>query len=221
MDTDRWARVDDYLGRALMPQDAHLAAAVAASEAAGLPAIQVTATQGRLLEILARMLSARRILEIGTLGGYSTLWLARGLAPGGRIVTLESEPRHAEVARATFAAAGVADRITLRPGRAIETLPRLLAEGDGPYDLIFVDADKPSLPDYFEWSLRLARAGTLIVVDNVVREGGVADAASTDASVRGVRRMNELIAAEPRVRATALQTVGAKGYDGIAFVLVG
>src|SRR5437763_6847690 len=147
MDTDRWARVDDYLGRALMPQDAHLAAAVAASEAAGLPAIQVTATQGRLLEILARMLSARRILEIGTLGGYSTLWLARGLAPGGRIVTLESEPRHAEVARATFAAAGVADRITLRPGRAIETLPRLLAEGDGPYDLIFVDADKPSLPD--------------------------------------------------------------------------
>jgi len=218
METTLWTRVDDYLRSAFDLSDASFDAALAASRDVGLPDIQVTPAQGRLLEILARLLGARAILEIGTLGGYSTLWLARGLAAGGRIVTLESDPRHAAVAESTFRAAGIADRVSLRLGRAIETLPTLAAEG--PFDLIFVDADKPSLPDYFEWSLRLARPGALIVVDNVVREGEVADAASPDASVRGVRRMNELIAAEPRVTATALQTVGAKGYDGIAFILV-
>jgi len=218
MDTALWTRVDDYLRTTLDLAGSSFDAALAASRNGGLPDIQVTPTQGRLLEILARMLGARAILEIGTLGGYSTLWLARGLAPGGRIVTLEAEPKHAEVAHATFRSAGIADRVSLRLGKASQTLPALVAEA--PFDLIFVDADKPSLPEYFQWSLKLARPGSLIVVDNVVREGEVADAASADASVRGVRRMNELIAAEPRVIGTALQTVGAKGYDGIAFVFV-
>jgi predicted O-methyltransferase YrrM len=220
MDRALWTRVDDYLSRTLVPDDAVLAAALADSDAAGLPAIQVTPNQGRFLQLLARALGAGAILELGTLGGYSTLWLARGLAPGGRLVTLEAEPRHAEVARASFARAELSDVISIRVGRALDTLPKLLAEGAGPFDLVFIDADKPSLPDYFQWSLRLARPGTVIVVDNVVRDGEVADDGSADPSVQGVRRMNALIAAEPRVSATALQTVGSKGYDGFAFVLV-
>jgi predicted O-methyltransferase YrrM len=220
MDRDLWTRVDDYLSRTLVPEDAALAAALAASDAAGLPAIQVTPNQGRFLQLLARSLGARAILELGTLGGYSTLWLARGLAPGGRLVTLEFEPRHAQVAQASFMRAGLAGEISIRVGAALDTLPKLVAEGAGPFDLVFIDADKPNLPDYFKWSLRLSRPGTVIVVDNVVRDGEVADAASADPSVQGVRRMNALIAAEPRVSATALQTVGSKGYDGFAFVLV-
>ena len=220
MDRDLWTRVDDYLSRTLVPDDAVLTQALAASDAAGLPAIQVTPNQGRFLQLLARSLGARAILELGTLGGYSTLWLARGLVPGGKVVTIEAEPRHAAVAQATFARAGLTDTISLRLGSALETLPKLVAERAGPFDLIFIDADKPSLPDYFTWSLRLARPGTVIVVDNVVRDGEVASAASADPSVQGVRRMNTLIAAEPRVLATALQTVGSKGYDGFAFVLV-
>jgi len=180
----------------------------------------VSPPQGRLLELLARALRARQILEIGTLGGYSTLWLARGLAPGGRIVTLEVDPKHADVARRNFERAGRSGAIELRLGAALETLPRMVAERAGPFDLVFVDADKPSLPDYFSWSLQLSRPGTLIVIDNVVREGDVVDATSADASVQGVRRMNERIAGEPRVTATTLQTVGGKGYDGLAFVLV-
>jgi predicted O-methyltransferase YrrM len=220
MDRALWTRVDDYLSRTLVPDDAALAAALADSDAAGLPAIQVTPNQGRFLQLLARSIGARAILELGTLGGYSTLWLARGLAPGGRLVTLEAEPRHAEVARASFARAGLAGVISIRVGPALDTLPKLVAEGAGPFDLVFIDADKPSLPDYFQWSLRLARPGTVIVVDNVVRDGEVADDGSADPSVQGVRRMNALIAAETRVSATALQTVGSKGYDGFAFVLV-
>ena len=220
MDRDLWTRVDDYLSQTLVPNDDALAAALAASDAAGLPAIQVTPNQGRWLQLLARSLGARAILELGTLGGYSTLWLARGLQPGGRLVTLEAVPRHAEVAQASFARAGLSDVISLRLGPALETLPKLVAEGAGPFDLVFIDADKPSLPDYFQWSLRLSRPGTVLVVDNVVRDGEVADAGSADPSVQGVRRMNALIAAEPRVSATAIQTVGSKGYDGFAFVLV-
>jgi predicted O-methyltransferase YrrM len=220
MDRALWTRVDDYLSRTLVPDDAVLAAALADSDAAGLPAIQVTPNQGRFLQLLARALGAGAILELGTLGGYSTLWLARGLAPGGRLVTLEAEPRHAAVARASFARAGLSDVISIRVGHALDTLPKLVAEGAGPFDLVFIDADKPSLPDYFQWSLRLARPGTVIVVDNVVRDGEVADDGSADPSVQGVRRMNALIAAEPRVSATTLQTVGSKGYDGFAFVLV-
>jgi len=220
MDRELWTRVDDYLSRTLVPDDAALAGALAASAAAGLPAIQVAPNQGRLLQLLARAIGARAILELGTLGGYSTLWLARGLAPGGRLVTLEAEPRHAAVAEATFARAGLAGVISLRLGPALATLERLVAERAGPFDLVFIDADKPSMPDYFTWALRLSRPGTVIVADNVVRDGEVADATSADPSVQGVRRMNELIAAEPRVSATALQTVGSKGYDGFAFVLV-
>jgi predicted O-methyltransferase YrrM len=220
MDRALWTRVDDYLSRTLVPDDAALAAALADSDAAGLPAIQVTPNQGRFLQLLARSIGARAILELGTLGGYSTLWLARGLTPGGRLVTLEAEPRHAEVALASFARAGLAGVISIRVGPALDTLPKLVAEGAGPFDLVFIDADKPSLPDYFQWSLRLARPGTVIVVDNVVRDGEVADDGSADPSVQGVRRMNALIAAETRVSATALQTVGSKGYDGFAFVLV-
>jgi len=216
----RWDEVDAYLTELFVPRDEAFAAALADSDAAGLPAIQVSPPQGRLLELLVRSLQARAILEIGTLGGYSTLWLARGLAPGGRIVTLEVDPKHAEVAKRNFERAGRSGAIELRLGPALETLPRLVEERAGPFDLVFVDADKPSLPDYFAWSLRLARPGTMIVLDNVVREGDVVDPKSPDAAVQGVRRMNERIAAEPRVSATTLQTVGGKGYDGLAFVLV-
>ena len=215
-----WDQVDAYLTGTFVPRDEVFAAALADSEKAGLPTIQVAPNQGRMLELFARMLGARRILELGTLGGYSTLWLARGLAPGGRIVTLEVDPKHADVARRNFERAGRAGAIELRLGAALETLPRMVEERAGPFDLVFVDADKPSLPDYFSWSLKLSRPGTLIVIDNVVREGDVVDATSADASVQGVRRMNERIAAEPRVTATTLQTVGGKGYDGLAFVLV-
>ena len=216
----RWDQVDAYLVDTFVPREPAFAAALAESEKAGLPTIQVSPPQGRLLELLSRALGARAILEIGTLGGYSTLWLARGLAPGGRIVTLEMDPKHAEVARRNFERAGRSGVIEQRLGAALETLPRLVEERAGPFDLVFVDADKPNLPDYFSWSLRLSRPGTLIVVDNVVREGDVLDAGSPDAVIQGVRRMNERIAAEPRVSATTLQTVGAKGYDGLAFVLV-
>jgi len=215
-----WDQVDAYLTGTFVPRDEAFAAALADSEKAGLPTIQVSPPQGRLLELLARALRARQILEIGTLGGYSTLWLARGLAPGGRIVTLEVDPKHADVARRNFERAGRSGAIELRLGAALEILPRMVEERAGPFDLVFVDADKPSLPDYFSWSLKLSRPGTLIVIDNVVREGDVVDAKSADASVQGVRRMNERIAAEPRVTATTLQTVGGKGYDGLAFVLV-
>jgi predicted O-methyltransferase YrrM len=220
MDRELWTRVDDYLSRTLVPEDDALRAAVEASDAAGLPAIQVAPNQGRFLQLLARSIGARAILELGTLGGYSTLWLARGLAPGGRILTLEVEAKHAEVARRSFERAGRAGSIEIRLGPALETLPRLVGERAGPFDLVFVDADKANLPDYFSWSLELSRPGTLIVIDNVVREGDVVDAASPDAAVQGVRRMNERIAAESRVTATTLQTVGGKGYDGLAFVLV-
>ena len=216
----RWDQVDAYLVDTFVPREPAFASALAESEKAGLPAIQVSPPQGRLLVLLARALGAKAILEIGTLGGYSTLWLARGLAPGGRIVTLEMDPRHAEVAKRNFERAGRSGVIEQRLGAALETLPRLVEERAGPFDLVFVDADKPNLPDYFSWSLELSRPGTLIVVDNVVREGDVVDAGSPDAVIQGVRRMNERIAAEPRVSATTLQTVEAKGYDGLAFVLV-
>jgi len=220
MPLERWQQVDRYLCEALLPDDDSLGDALAASDAAGLPAIQVAPNQGRMLELLARAIGARRVLEIGTLGGYSTLWLARGLPPDGRVVTLELDAHHAEVARATFARAGLADRIELREGAALDLLPRLVAEGAGPFDLVFVDADKPNLPAYFTWALRLSRPGSLIVVDNVVREGEVVNASSQEPGVIGVRRMNELVAAEPRVSGTAIQTVGSKGYDGFALILV-
>ncbi|HEX2659682.1 MAG TPA: O-methyltransferase, partial [Polyangia bacterium] len=190
------------------------------SEAAGLPAIQITPTMGKMLHLLARMQGARRILEIGTLGGYSTIWLARALPAGGRLVTLELEARHADVARANLQRAGLGDVVDLRLGRALDTLPRLQAEAGGPFDLVFIDADKQSNPDYFQWALKLARVGSVIVVDNVIRDGAVIDAANREPAVEGVRRLNQMLGTEPRVSATALQTVGAKGYDGFALALV-
>ena len=220
MTQEQWTAVDRYFTDLLVPPDPALDAALRASGAAGLPPINVAPNQGKLLQLLATIQGARSILEIGTLGGYSTIWLARALPAGGRLITLEADPTHAEVARANIAGAGLADVVEVRLGRALETLPRLAAEGRGPFDLIFIDADKPSTPDYFAWALKLARRGSLIVVDNVVRGGAVIDAASDDAGVRGVRRFNELLAAEPRVSATAIQTVGSKGYDGLVIALV-
>jgi predicted O-methyltransferase YrrM len=176
--------------------------------------------QGQLLQVLARGLGARRILEIGTLGGYSTIWLARALPPGGRLISLEAEARHAEVARANLALAGLAAVAEVRLGRAQDTLPQLHAAGEGPFDLIFIDADKPGYPGYLDWSVRLSRPGSMIVADNVVRNGAVADPASPDADVQGVRRFIERLAAEPRVSATVIQTVGRKGYDGFALAVV-
>jgi predicted O-methyltransferase YrrM len=220
MTEDIWTAVDCYIAEMLVPEDAALKGAVEASKAAGLPEIQVTPNVGKLLHLLARAMGARNILEIGTLGGYSTIWLARALPHDGRLVTLEADPRHAEVARGNVARAGLAGVVELREGKALDTLPQLAAEGRGPFDLVFIDADKPSTPEYFAWALRLSRPGSLIVVDNVVREGAVIDPASGDTSVQGVRRFYDLLAAEPRVTATAIQTVGSKGYDGFAMALV-
>ncbi|MEK7348569.1 MAG: O-methyltransferase [Candidatus Eisenbacteria bacterium] len=220
MTTATHADVDRYLSNLFAPHDPALQAALAASAAAGLPEIQVSPTQGKLLHLLARLLNARAILEVGTLGGYSAIWLARALPPGGRLATLEFDPKHAEVARANIAGAGLADRVDVRVGRAIDTLPKIAAEGLGPFDLVFIDADKPGNPDYFSWALKLTRPGSLILVDNVVREGSVVDAGSADAAIQGTRRVLEMMAAEPRVSATALQTVGAKGWDGLAMAVV-
>jgi predicted O-methyltransferase YrrM len=219
-----WAAVDRYFAERLLAPaaDPALDAALAASDAAGLPAISVSPLQGKLLHLLAITCNARRILEVGTLGGYSTIWLARAVQQreGGRVVTLEFEPQHAEVARANFARAGLVDVIDLRLGRAADTLAQLVEDRIDPFDLVFIDADKVSTADYFAMALKLSRPGTVIVVDNVVRKGAVADAASTDASVQGIRRFVDAVAAEPRVNATALQTVGLKGYDGFAMVVV-
>ena len=199
-----------------MQPDAALDAALEASDAAGLPRISVSPAHGKLLWTFARLLNARRILEIGTLGGYSTLWLARGLARDGRLITLEALEKHAKVARANIERAGLSSVVEVRVGQALATLPSLA----GPFDLTFIDADKQNNADYFSWALKLSRPGGLIVVDNVVREGAVIDARSRDAAVQGVRRLNELIAKERRVAATAIQTVGIKGYDGFAVALV-
>jgi predicted O-methyltransferase YrrM len=215
-----WASVDEYLGGVVLEADPALHEALRASEAAGLPAIQVSPLQGKLLHLLALTLGAHAILEIGTLGGYSTIWLARALAPGGRLITLEIDGKHAEVARANVARAGLERQVDVRLGPALETLPKLEREKAGPFDLIFIDADKPSGPDYFAWALKLARPGSLIIVDNVVREGAVADLANTDPNVVGSRRVLEAMAAEPRVSATVLQMVGGKSYDGMAIARV-
>jgi predicted O-methyltransferase YrrM len=217
---DVWTAVDSYFGDLLIARDEKLDAALAANQKAGLPAIDVSRLQGKFLELLVRISGARRILEIGTLGGYSTIWLARGLPEGGRIVTLEFDPHHAEVARANLEHAGVVDRVDLRVGRAIDTLPKLENTADSPFDLIFIDADKESYPEYLDWALRLSRVGTVIVADNVVREGKVVEADCDDERVQGVRRFTERLAAEPRLSATVLQNVGTKGYDGLALAVV-
>lgn len=220
MSRDRWALVDRYLQDLFVRADPALEAAAAARDSAGLPPLAVSPGEGQWLYLLARVQGARTILEIGTFAGCSTIWLARALPPDGRLVTLEADARHAALARANITRAGLAGLVEIRLGPALETLPRLVAEGAGPFDLIFLDADKRNNPGYLEWSLRLARAGTLIVADNVVRGGAVADPGTQDPDVLGVRRMNEMVAADPRLVAAALQTVGAKGWDGMALILV-
>lgn len=215
-----WEAVDNYFDKMLIPPDSALENSLKAAKAAKLPAIQVSSMQGKLLHLLARILGARKILEIGTLGGYSTIWMARALPDGGRIITLEADPKHAEVARKNFARAGVESKVELRLGKALDTLPQISAEGLGPFDLVFIDANKSNMPEYFEWSLKLARKGSIIIADNVVREGAVLDAKSKNADIQGIRRFLELAGKEKRVSATALQTVSAKSYDGFALLLV-
>jgi len=217
---DVWSKVDSYFGDLLNSPDEILSAALAANKQAGLPSIDVTPLQGKFLEFLVRISGARRILEIGTLGGYSTIWLSRGLPEDGQIVSLELVPLHAEVARANLARAGALDRVDVRVGPANESLKSLVQCECSPFDMIFIDADKQGYPDYLEWALKLSRPGTVIVADNVVRDVKVVDPECPDANVQGVRRFSEMLAAEKRVSTTVLQTVGTKGYDGFALALV-
>jgi len=221
MTQDQWSTVDRYIADLFVPPDPVLAEVLRASSAAGLPRFQVSPTQGMLLQLLAQAVRAHSILEIGTLGGYSTIWLARALPLDGELITLEANMAYAQVAQANIALAGQEHLVDVRPGRGVDTLGKLVNEGHPPFDLIFIDADKPSYPAYFQWSLRLSRPGTLIIADNVVRDGEVVNPDSHDPSVQGARRFNEVVAAEPRVTATAIQTVGSKGYDGFALILVG
>lgn len=220
MSQELWSSVDAYISDVLVRPDPVLEAALDASRAAGLPPINVAPNQGKFLLVLARALGARVILEIGTLGGYSSIWLARALPPGGRLITLEADARYAEVARTNIAKAGLSGVVAVRVGPAQESLPALIAERHEPFDLIFIDADKQSYPEYLTWSLELARPGSVIVADNVVRDGEVINSATGDPNVQGVRRFNEMVAAEPRLLSTAIQTVGVKGYDGFAIALV-
>ncbi|GAA1117891.1 MULTISPECIES: O-methyltransferase [Kitasatospora] len=220
MSQQQWTAVDDYFTDVLIGDDPVLDAAQQAADKAGLPRIAVSAPQGKQLQLLAETLGARRILEVGTLGGYSAIWMARALPAGGRLVTLEIDPVHAEVARDNLANAGFAEVAEVRLGPAADTLQQLADEGTDPFDLVFIDADKPGNPVYFAWALRLTRPGSLIVVDNTVRGGKVAEADSTDPAVLGVRRLHDAIAAEPRVSATSIQTVGSKGYDGFTLIRV-
>jgi predicted O-methyltransferase YrrM len=220
MSKELWSEVDAYYADLLVRPDEALEAALAASDAAGLPTIAVAHNIGKLLHLMARSMGARRILEIGTLGGYSTIWLARALPADGRLLTLDFDPKHTEVARGNIERAGLAHLVEQREGPALDTMAELVEAGEAPFDFIFIDADKESYTEYLEWSLKLSRPGTMIVADNVVRAGQISDAASADPLVRGVRRFNEALAAEPRVSATAIQTVGVKGHDGLAIALV-
>jgi predicted O-methyltransferase YrrM len=226
MSHDLWTAIDGYISDQLLPPDAALDAALAAGEAARLPPIAITPNQGKMLELLARIHGAHSILELGTLGGYSTIWLARALPEGGRLITLERDPGYAEIARANISRAGLADTVQIRVGPALETLPKLREEGVGPFDLIFIDADKQNYPGYLEWSLKLSRIGTLIIGDNVVRAGAILDPEAETAGygdggvAAGVRRFYEMLATDSRVSSTAIQTVGAKGHDGFALALV-
>ena len=217
---EQWAAVDQYLSDLLLPVDPILNSVLEASAAAGLPSINVSPTQGKLLNLIARMCGAKRILEIGTLGGYSTIWLARALPADGKLITLEAEPRHAKVATANIDRAGLSNLVEIRLGPALQTLSQLVDQKSPPFDFIFIDADKPGYPDYLEWSLKLSRPGTVIVADNIIRDGGVIDPNHKDPRVQAVRKFNQMLGSNPRLSATALQTVGSKGYDGFAVALV-
>lgn len=217
---ERWTAVDRYISEKVVGPDAALEAALAANAAGGLPSIDVAPNQGKLLHLFVKMTEAKRVLEIGTLGGYSTIWMARALPEGGRLVTLELNPKHAEVARANLQRAGVANKVEVRVGAALDSLAALVAEGAAPFDLIFIDADKQTIPDYVTRAMQLARPGTVIITDNVIRDGAVIDPESTDTAVQGVQKMFDRLAAEPRLTATAIQTVGSKGYDGFAIAIV-
>jgi len=220
MTQDQWTAVDRYISELFVPPDPVLDAALQDAAQAGLPPIQVTPNQGKLLAILAQSIGARSILEIGTLGGYSTIWLGRALPPGGNLLTLELNPKHAGIALANIRRAGLDELVELRLGAALDTLPQLLAEGRGPFDLVFIDADKPNAANYFAWALKLTRPGSLIITDNVVRKGALIDANSQDQDVQGMRRFTESLAAETRVSAIVTQTVGSKGHDGFAIAIV-
>ncbi len=215
-----WADVDRYAGDRLAPHDAALERALDANHEAGLPAIDVPPLLGKFLDVMVRACGARRVLEIGTLGGYSTIWMARALPPDGRVITLELEPRHAEIARENLRAAGVLDRVEICVGRALDSLQNLHTGGSAPFDLVFIDADKQSMPEYLEWSLKLSHPGTVIVADNVVRDGKILDPDTKDPHVRGVQRFFDMAAREPRLTMTAIPTVGARGYDGFAVAVV-
>ena len=220
MDERLWNAVDAYFTRTIVGQDEALEAALAANAAAGLPQIDVSPPHGKLLHLLARIAGARKALEVGTLGGYSTIWIARALPPEGRLVTLEASERHARVAARNIAGAALSDKVEVRVGAALELLPKIESEGLGPFDFVFIDADKSNNANYLDWALRLSRPGTIIAVDNVVREGAIVDGGARDPGTAGVRRMFERMAREPRLKATAIQTVGAKGWDGFALAIV-
>jgi predicted O-methyltransferase YrrM len=220
MSQKQWTAVDRYFSETLVPSDPVLDAALRANAKADLPAIDVAPNQGKFLQLLVQLRGARRILEIGTLGGYSSIWMARALPADGRLTSLEFSPKHAEVARANIERAGLEKVVEIRVGPALETLAKMEKEGTEPFDLIFIDADKPNNPNYLPWALKFSRPGTLLIGDNIVRDGEVADPSSTDPNVQGQRRFLEMMAAEPRLSATALQTVGSKGYDGFAMALV-
>jgi predicted O-methyltransferase YrrM len=215
-----WVNVDRYFSEQLHLSDAILDATMQANTAAKLPAIDVAPNQGRFLQLLVKLTGARKILEIGTLGGYSTICMARALPPDGRLISLEFEPKHAEVARSNIHRAGLSDRVEIRVGAALDSLPKILQEGLAPFDFIFIDADKPNNPGYVEWAVKLSRVGTLIVVDNVVRDGEIADPHNSDPAIQGTRRMFEWMSGDVRLSATALQTVGSKGHDGFAMAIV-
>jgi predicted O-methyltransferase YrrM len=215
--SDIWTAVDDFITPVVRP-DSVLDGAIAATAAAGMPPIAVSAAQGKMLSLLVRISGARTVLEIGTLGGYSTIWMARALPPGGRLISLELDPRHAEVARANLAAAGLDDRTEIRIGPALDSLPSLVAEE--PFDLTFIDADKANIPSYLDWAVKLSHPGGVIVVDNVVRNGKLADPSSTDENVIGVRRLHQMLAGNDKISATTIQTVGAKGYDGFTLAVI-
>jgi predicted O-methyltransferase YrrM len=220
MDKALWTSVDRYITDNLAHPDQHLDDAVKANAQAGLPAIDVTPNEGKLFHLFARMQGARRILEVGTLGGYSTIWFARALPPDGKLVTLEIDPKHASVAADNIHRAGLTSLVDLRVGPALESLAQLHAENAVPFDLIFLDADKPNNPAYLEWAIRLSRPGTIIIGDNVIRDGAILDENHTDPRVTGTRTFLDLLGSHPRLDATALQTVGSKGYDGFALAIV-